>query len=126
MPVEPITISVNNLSSLARARLPAEREITRIDRKDANVEGDVEEAVKVEKYPDSSRMTELVADVQENLNMVNDVDLQFSIHEASGEIMVTVIDASTGEVIREVPPSEMLNLAAKLDEMIGLIIDQRG
>jgi len=122
MSVEPITISVNNLSSQARARLPAEREITRIDRKDANVEG----VVKVEKYPDSSRMTELVADVQENLNMVNDVDLQFSIHEASGELMVTVIDASTGEVIREVPPSEMLNLAAKLDEMIGLIIDQRG
>jgi len=126
MSVEPITISVNNLSSQARARLPTEREITRIDRKDVNVEGDVEEAVKIEKYPDSSRMTELVADVQENLNIVHDVDLQFSVHEASGQLMVTVIDASTGEVIREVPPSEILELASKIEEMIGLIYDQRG
>jgi flagellar protein FlaG len=126
MSVEPITISVNNLSSQARARLPTEREITRIDRKDANVEGDEEEAVKVEKYPDLSRMTELVADVQENLNMVHDVDLHFSVHEASGKLMVTVIDASTGEVIREVPPSEILELAAKIDEMVGLIFDQEG
>ena len=126
MSVEPITISVDNLSSIARARLPTEREITRIDRKKVNAEGDVEEAVKGEKYPDSSRMTELVADVQENLNMGYDVDLQFSIHEASGELMVTVIDASTGEVIREVPPSEILELASKIEEMIGLIFDQRG
>ena len=126
MSVEPITISVDNLSSIARARLPTEREITRIDRKKVNAEGDVEEAVKGEKYLDSSRMTELVADVQENLNMVYDVDLQFSIHEASGELMVTVIDASTGEVIREVPPSEILELASKIEEMIGLIFDQRG
>ena len=126
MSVEPITISVDNLSSIARARLPTEREITRIDRKKVNAEGDAEEAVKVEKYLDSSRMTELVADVQENLNMVYDVDLQFSIHEASGELMVTVIDASTGEVIREVPPSEILELASKIEEMIGLIFDQRG
>lgn len=126
MSVEPITISVDNLSSIARARLPTEREITRIDRKKVNVEGDAEEAVKVEKYQDSSRMTELVADVQENLNMVYDVDLQFSVHEASGELIVTVIDASTGEVIREVPPSEILELASKIEEMIGLIFDQRG
>ncbi len=126
MSVEPITISVDNLYSIARARLPTEREITRIDRKKVNAEGDAEEAVKGEKYLDSSRMTELVADVQENLNMVYDVDLQFSIHEASGELMVTVIDASTGEVIREVPPSEILELASKIEEMIGLIFDQRG
>jgi flagellar protein FlaG len=54
------------------------------------------------------------------------VDLQFSVHEASGEIMVTVRDESSGEVIREIPPSEMLDLAARLGEMVGLLFDQTG
>jgi flagellar protein FlaG len=53
------------------------------------------------------------------------VDLEFSIHEASGEIMVTIMDGFTGEVIREVPASEILDLAAKIEEMAGLMFDQK-
>jgi len=57
---------------------------------------------------------------------MHNVDLQFSVHKASEQIMVTVIDESTGKVIREVPPIEMLELAAKMDEMVGIIFDQKG
>jgi flagellar protein FlaG len=57
--------------------------------------------------------------------MIHKLNLQFTVHEASGEIMVTVSDESTGEVVREIPPSEALNLSAKLDEMIGLLFDQQ-
>ena len=116
MLTEPITISVNNLSAPVLAKSLAQKEIPQKDR----------EVVKAVREPDSSRMTELVADVQKNLNMIHNVDLQFSVHEASGEIMVTVMEESTGDVIREIPPSEILNLAAKLDEMVGLIFDQEG
>lgn len=73
---------------------------------------------------DLSRMTEIVADVQKSLDMIQNIDLQFSIHEASGTTMVTVRDESSGKVIREIPPSEVLNLAARLDAMVGLIFDQ--
>jgi hypothetical protein len=58
--------------------------------------------------------------------MIHNVDLQFSVHEATGEIMVTVREESTGEVIREIPPSEMLDLAARIDEMVGLLFHQTG
>jgi len=40
--------------------------------------------------------------------------------------MVTVREESTGEVIREIPPSEMLDLAARIDEMVGLLFHQTG
>jgi uncharacterized FlaG/YvyC family protein len=40
--------------------------------------------------------------------------------------MVTVKDEATSDVIREIPPSEFLNLAAEIDEMIGIIFDQEG
>ena len=69
---------------------------------------------------------EIAGNLQSNLNAIHNVDLQFSVHDSSGRIMVTVKDGTTGQVIREVPPSDILNLAAKLDEMIGLIFDERG
>jgi len=79
-----------------------------------------------EKEPDSSDLAKLSADIQKNLNMIHNVDLQFSVHESTGQVMVTVRDESTGDVIREIPPREMLNLAAKLESMIGLIFDLNG
>ena len=54
------------------------------------------------------------------------MDLRFSVHEASGKFMVTVIDESSGEIIRELPSSEILDIAAKVENMMGLIFDQKG
>jgi flagellar protein FlaG len=39
--------------------------------------------------------------------------------------MITVIDESTGKVIREIPESEILELAAKMKEMVGMLFDQK-
>jgi uncharacterized FlaG/YvyC family protein len=116
MLTQPINISVKGPSPPAQARLPSDKAVAPKGK----------DHVETEKGPDLSRMTEMVADVQENLSMIHNVDVQFSVHEASGEIMITVMEGSTGEVIREIPPLEILNLAAKLDEMVGLIFDQRG
>lgn len=68
----------------------------------------------------------LVDSVAQNLQTMNDTHLAFKVHEASGEVMVTVTNEETGEVVREIPPSEVLDLAAKFDEMVGIIFDQRG
>lgn len=46
-------------------------------------------------------------------------DLQISIHDETGKIVVKVISHETGEVIREIPPEEMLKLAEKMEEMAG-------
>ena len=113
MLVEPINISEKGLAPPAQERPPAEAEAPPED-------------VKVEKEPDPSGLTELLSDVQKNLNMIHDVVLQFTVHEASGKMMVKVMDGSTGQTIREIPSSEILNLAARVDEMIGLIFDQKG
>ena len=46
-------------------------------------------------------------------------DLQISIHDETGKIVVRVISQETGEVIREIPSEEMLKLAQKMEEMTG-------
>ena len=116
MLVESVTTAVRNLVPLAHARSPSENEASQEAVND----------VKAQDRMDLSQMSGVVADIQKNLGMIHDVDLQFSVHEASGEIMVTVREESSGKVIREIPPSEMLDLAARLGEMVGLLFDQTG
>ena len=81
---------------------------------------------KAEKTPDVSQVADLADNIQKNLNTLHTVKMNFSVHEASDRLMVTISDEKTGEVIREIPSSEILNLAARLDEMVGLLFDQRG
>jgi flagellar protein FlaG len=116
MLTESVNISGQSLSMTAQARLPSGEGTAK---RNNDVKEEAEER-------NSSRLAELVVSVQKNLKLIHDVDLQFSVHEASGEIMVTVSDQSTGEVIREIPPSEILNLSARLEQMVGLIFDQKG
>ncbi|MFZ5988721.1 MAG: flagellar protein FlaG [Bacillota bacterium] len=51
---------------------------------------------------------------------------EFSIHEKTKEIMVKVIDTNTREVIREIPPEKILDMVAKMWEMAGIMVDERG
>jgi len=50
--------------------------------------------------------------------------LSFVLHDASGRLMVQVINANTGEVVREIPPREVLDAEARIREMIGLFLNQ--
>ena len=54
-----------------------------------------------------------------------DTSLQFYIHKDSGRIAVKVINNKSKEVILEIPSEEILNLAAKLNDTTGLIIDKK-
>jgi len=123
--LESVTIPRESTLPPAQARLPAERRIAL----NAQKEDDVREEENVkeeERDQDLSNLQDLVSDAQGNLNSMHDVDLQFSVHKLSGKMMVTVKDASTGDVIREIPPSEILDIAARLEEMVGLLFDQKG
>jgi flagellar protein FlaG len=75
---------------------------------------------------DLQEIEAVTSGLRERFQLIHQVELQFSVNETSGRTVVTVTDAQTGEVIREIPPSEQLNLAARLDEMIGLLFDQVG
>lgn len=52
-------------------------------------------------------------------------DLQFELHAGSGRMMVKVVDLRTGEVLRVVPPEEVLNTFARIRLLIGLWLDRR-
>ena len=50
---------------------------------------------------------------------------EFSIHEATKEIMIKVLDSDTNEVVREIPNEKILDMVAKMWEMAGIMVDER-
>ena len=52
-------------------------------------------------------------------------NLQFSIDQDIGRTIVKVVDASTDEVIRQIPSEEIVAIAKAMDKLQGLLIKQQ-
>ena len=52
--------------------------------------------------------------------------IQFAMHEGSGKMIVEVIDNTTDEVIKTFPSRELLDLASKIGELLGTLMDEKG
>ena len=59
------------------------------------------------------------------MTRIFDRSFHFEIHEESKRWMVQVINTETGEVIKEIPPEKILDMVARLDQFVGLVIDER-
>ncbi|NLG87402.1 MAG: flagellar protein FlaG [Firmicutes bacterium] len=51
--------------------------------------------------------------------------LSFVLHEESGRMQVHVIDNQTQEVVKELPPTEILEVVARIRQMVGLLLDKK-
>lgn len=76
---------------------------------------------------DETNPGELSAAVQQINDFVQVIkrNLQFSVDDSSGRIIITVTDSETDEVIREIPPEDLLSVARNLEEVKGLLFKAR-
>ena len=51
-------------------------------------------------------------------------NLEFSVNDDTGQLVVKIIDRTTKEVIRQMPSEEMLAIAKTLDSIKGLFVKQ--
>ena len=70
------------------------------------------------------QLDEAVNAVRDFVNSVNN-SLSFSIDDDTGKTVVKVIDASTKEVIKQFPSEEMLAMARALNDIKGLLLQQK-
>jgi len=69
-------------------------------------------------------------DIEKITNVLNesaklfDISLRFSVESDINRIIVTVFDKTNDEVIRQVPPEEVVRLAKKLSEMVGVLFNK--
>jgi flagellar protein FlaG len=70
---------------------------------------------------DAGVLNKAVNDITESMSMMQK-GLAFKVDEDLGIQVVKVIDVSTGELIRQMPNEEALEIAKKLNEVTGLLM----
>lgn len=70
---------------------------------------------------DADELQQAVKDIAASMNLMQK-GLAFNIDEDSGVQVVKVIDEQTGDLIRQIPNEEALDIAKKLSEVTGLLM----
>lgn len=83
--------------------------------------------VKIELIKDNYKKEDLdkaITKLNSFLNYENTSAI-YSVHETFGDIMVKIVDNETKEVLMEYPPQKILDLVAKMCELVGIGIDKK-
>ena len=66
------------------------------------------------------QLESVVANMQSAMQSIRR-EINFQLDDSTGRVVVKVIDGSSGEVVRQIPSEEALELAARLEDMRSLL-----
>ena len=73
--------------------------------------------------PEGQNLQGMVENLNELAQSVIQRQLQFSIDEDSGKTVIKVIDTETDELIRQIPPEDLLEMQKYFGEMNGMLFE---
>lgn len=79
----------------------------------------------------SAKKTVNVADAQQMTAAMNkfveslDVNIRFSLHQKTHELMVQIVDQNNNKVLREFPSHEFLDTVAAIQTYVGMLLDKK-
>jgi len=62
---------------------------------------------------------------ENSVSEFDDTAINFKVHEGTGEIMVQIIDNTTGKVVREIPPESILDSIAEIWKISGINVNKK-
>ncbi|MFG3694316.1 flagellar protein FlaG [Stutzerimonas stutzeri] len=86
--------------------------------------GNQSEPQKADEADKSVDMTDLVERFRSQVQSIQR-DLNFSVDDSTGDVVVQVIDGDSGKVVRQIPSEEILRLTERLDEMRSLMFEAK-
>jgi flagellar protein FlaG len=110
-----------------KVRLPEDRhpfevpeELQREVRKAPDANSATEKALRKLNRPEAEREVERLNKVMEGLGS----RLDFGLWEGTDELFVKVVDRNSNNVLKVLPPEKLLELHAKLERALGVILDE--
>ncbi len=76
-----------------------------------------------EQQATNEQIKKVVAELNRKINA--NTEAVFGMHEATNRVTIKIVDKSTKEVIREVPPEKTLDMIAKVWEIAGILVDEK-
>lgn len=92
-----------------------------------NAQGKGQGSNTAEQNSDQQAKNEQIKKAVERLNKqsLGNSEAVFGIHEATRRVTIKIVDKTTKEVIKEIPPEKTLDMIAKVWEIAGILVDER-
>jgi flagellar protein FlaG len=75
--------------------------------------------------PGPEQVQKAVESIKQMVKAAAPNSLEFSIDDETGKTIVRVTDVETGEMIRQIPSKELLEIARSLDKLQGLMLKEK-
>ena len=77
----------------------------------------------VEPVVDHEEMSSRIREAVEGI-MSRATSVRFSVTQENGDVVVSVVNRDSGEVVRQIPPEEVIHLREALKELKGGLVDE--
>jgi len=85
----------------------------------------VEQPIQKQEAPvDSEHLKKMITQANTQMAGAGRQHLSFGYEERINRMYVQIKDNETGEVVREIPPRQLIEQMAKMSEMIGILLDR--
>ncbi|WP_257535737.1 flagellar protein FlaG [Mesobacillus foraminis] len=98
--------------------------VTNIDTKEIETVSRSQEETEKKLTLSKAKVKEMVETLNEFVQ-ASDTSIKFQYHEKLHEYYVSIVDNTTNEVVREIPPKKMLDIYAAMTEFLGLMVDKK-
>ena len=111
-----------NAGSGAEASTLKDNSNVRAPKQELNIDGRKDPAENKMQVP-----TEALKKAVEEINKkATNSEAVFGIHEATNRVTIKIVDKDSREVLKEYPPEKTLDMIAKVWELAGLLVDEKG
>ncbi|MFW5828709.1 MAG: flagellar protein FlaG [Planctomycetota bacterium] len=66
-----------------------------------------------------------VAELRQVIESASGRELAFNVYEETKDVFVEISDKGSGEVIKQIPAEEVLDLRSKIKEMVGMFVNEQ-
>jgi len=73
---------------------------------------------------DTEKVEALAKELNQTLRQI-DGNFSVSVDKATGMMVVRITDSNTGEVVKQVPPQQILDASVSMEKIIGLLINDQ-
>lgn len=74
------------------------------------------------RQPSEESVKKAISDINKQLS---NTECVFGVHEETNRVMIRIVDKTSKEVLKELPPEKTLDMIAKVWEIAGLLVDER-
>ena len=81
-------------------------------------------AATVAAVPGREQLTALAEEMNQTLKQING-NFSVSVDDATGVVVVRITDENTGEVVKQIPPQQVLDVSVSVEKIVGLLVNDQ-